>query len=88
MQEFERYIRDLVVEKGYDLEDTFTIILPRHAHIYEYGQFIEDLVEITENDEETRRKIRHQFVKIDFVNGNINDYIKHLATGIVKSAGY
>lgn len=88
MQEFKQYITDLLSEKGYAMDDAFTIILPRHAHIYEYGQFIDDLVEITEGDNETRRKIRHEFVKIDFVNGDVNNYVKHLATGIVKSAGF
>lgn len=85
---FQKYITNLVTEKGIDLQDTFAIILPRHAHVYEYGQFIEDLVEITKGDTKTRDQIRRTFVKIDFVNGDVTDYVKHLATGIVKSLGY
>jgi len=85
---FQNYITTLLTEKGIDLEDTFAIVLPRHAHVYEYGQFIEDLVEITKGDTKTREQIRHTFVKIDFVNGDVVDYVKHLATGIVKSLGY
>lgn len=85
---FKNYITNLLTEKGIDLDDTFAIILPRHAHVYEYGQFIEDLVEVTKGDAKVREQIRRTFVKIDFVNGDVIDYVKHLATGIVKSAGY
>jgi hypothetical protein len=85
---FKNYITNLLTEKGIDLDDTFAIILPRHAHVYEYGQFIEDLVELTDGDTKVREQIRRTFVKIDFVNGDVLDYVKHLATGIVKSAGY
>lgn len=85
---FKNYITNLLTEKGIDLDDTFAIILPRHAHVYEYGQFIEDLVELTDGDTKVREQIRRTFVKIDFVNGDVLDYVKHLATGIVKSVGY
>lgn len=85
---FKNYITNLLTEKGIDLDDTFAIILQRHAHVYEYGQFIEDLVELTDGDTKVREQIRRTFVKIDFVNGDVLDYVKHLATGIVKSVGY
>lgn len=84
---FKNYIETLLIEKGIDLNDTFAIILPRHAHVYEYGQFIEDLEAITDGDRIARDKIRRTFVKIDMLNGDVTDYVKHLATGIVKSYG-
>jgi len=32
-------------------------------------------------------KIKNMLVKIDFANGNVNDYFKHLATGLVNNRG-
>lgn len=81
------YITTLLEEKNIDLEDTFVIDLPTFAHVYTYEQFIDDLVELTKGDTKTTEKIRQTFVKIDFMNGDVTHYIKHLATGMVKAYG-
>lgn len=84
---FQKYVTTLIEEKNIDLSDTFVIEMTDFAHIYEYGQFIEDLCEFTNDDPTIQEKIKATFVKIDFLNGDIKDYVKHLATGIVKAYG-
>lgn len=32
-----------------------------------------------------KKGIKNMLVKIDFMNGNVNDYFKHLAKGLVES---
>ncbi len=35
--------------------------------------------------EHEQKGIKNMLVKIDFMNASVNDYFKHLATGLVKS---
>jgi hypothetical protein len=34
-----------------------------------------------------KMKIKDMLIKIDFANGNVNDYFKHLATGLINNRG-
>jgi len=83
------YLETLLTEKNIDLEETLVIDAPdmRSSHIYTYQQLIEDIVEMTKDNKQMQSKIRGTFVQIDFMNGDVTHYFKHLAQGIVATYG-
>lgn len=82
------YLETLLTEKNIDLEETLVIDAnTRYSHIYTYQQLIEDIVEITKGEPKMREAIKKNFVMIDFRNGDVTDYFKHLAKGLVKAYG-
>ena len=83
------YLETLLTEKNIDLEETIIIDAPdmRSSHIYTYQQLIEDIAEMVKDSPEMTKKIRMTFVKIDFMNGDVTHYLKHLAQGIVATYG-
>ena len=82
------YLETLLTEKNIDLEETIVIeTTTNFDHIYTYQTLIEDIVEMTKDSPEMTQKIRMTFVKIEFRNGDVTHYFKHLAQGIVASYG-
>jgi len=81
---FKNYITTLLEEKGIDLQETFIVDMNDSVHIYEYNEFIEDLVEVTKSEPQMRKQIKQVLTILDFNNTDITNYINHLATGIVK----
>lgn len=80
------YITTLLEEKNIDLQETFVVdVRSDYSHIYSYEQFVEDLAEFLKDNAVMQNKIRNTFVKIDFVNGNVKDYIDFLAAGMIMS---
>ena len=82
------YLETLLTEKNIDLEETIVIeTTTNFDHIYTYQTLIEDIVEMTKDNKQMQQKIRMTFVKIDFLNGDVTHYFKHIAQGIVASYG-
>lgn len=82
------YLETLLTEKNIDLEETIVIeTTTNFDHIYTYQTLIEDIVEMTKDNKQMQSKIRGTFVQIDFLNGDVTHYFKHLAQGIVASYG-
>lgn len=80
-----RYMYDLLNEKGIDVNE-----------IIEVGQDdffgpmliqIDDIVKfILASDRDTQKKIRNRFVAIDFVNGDVMDFLKYIGRYMFKVA--
>ena len=72
------YLTTLIEEKGKSLDST--INLDGHFGLT-YGM----LVDFIESMEMYHEQIKTTLVKIDFMNGDIFDYLNHLALGMVES---
>ncbi len=76
------YLEALITEKGTDLEADINL----DGHIGLTYQMLVDF--IVEQVPEHHKTIRATLVKIDFLNGDVFHFLKHLAEGMVKACGY
>lgn len=81
MKANDKYLKAFFEEKDLQAE-CFTIEHKEQLHLVE-SEAVIDLIK-TSNDEE-KQKIVDTLRKIDFTNGNVIHYLKHLATGYVKT---
>lgn len=79
---FNKWLDTFIKEKGIDLDYTFTIEDEGITHIFELGNVIEN---IKTTSKEEQNAIKDMIVKIDFYNGDVVDYFKHLAKALVKN---
>ena len=79
---FNKWLDTFIQEKGIDLDYTFTIEDEGITHIFELGNVIEN---IKTTSKEEQNAIKDMIVKIDFYNGDVVDYFKHLAKALVKN---
>lgn len=79
---FNQWLDTFIQEKGIDLDYTFTIEDEGITHIFELGNVIEN---IKTTAKEEQNAIKDMIVKIDFYNGDVVDYFKHLAKALVKN---
>lgn len=75
------YLTNLITEKGVDLDAE--IGLDGH-----FGLTYQMLVDFIASEPEHHHQIRTMLVKIDFRNGDVFDYLRHLAKGMVLACGY
>lgn len=76
---FEKWLDTFIEEKGLDLEHTFEIEGPLGLNMIPLGNVVQAM-KITHPDEQ--KAIKAMVVKIDFANGDVLDYFKHLARAI------
>jgi hypothetical protein len=82
MRDIEEYILTLFDEKGYDLsEDILDGVYG--LNIYAVAEYVTTVARRGEQEE-----IQKMFTRIDFENGDVFDYLEHLAEGMVKAQGY
>lgn len=79
---FNQWLDTFIQEKGIDLDYTFTIEDEGITHIFELGNVIEN---IKTTSIEEQNAIKDMIVKIDFNNGDVVDYFKHLSKALVKN---
>lgn len=79
---FNNWLDTFIKEKGIDLNETFTIESNGQAHIFEIGNIIENIKATSSNEQNA---IKDMIVKIDFHNGDVVDYFKHLAKALVEN---
>ena len=79
---FNQWLDTFIREKEIDLDYTFTIEDEGITHIFELGNVIEN---IKTTSKEEQNAIKDMIVKIDFYNGDVVDYFKHLAKALVKN---
>lgn len=79
---FNQWLDTFIREKEIDLDYTFTIENEGITHIFELGNVIEN---IKTTSKEEQNAIKDMIVKIDFYNGDVVDYFKHLAKALVKN---
>ena len=73
---YNQWLDKLIEEKGIDRDDFFEI----GDNIFEYGYVI-DCIKLAPAHE--KEAIRKMLVKIDFVNGDIKHYLRHLAHALI-----
>ena len=79
--EQDRYFKDYWAETD-KIDDEFFITDSKGTqHIFDKEQV---LVEILAMPNSIKKKIRHNFVIIDFKNGDPNHFIKYILKGLVK----
>ncbi len=76
-----RYLENLITEKGRNLDDEIGI----DGHI---GLTWEMLIDFIAAAKAEHKRIRSMLVKIDFCNGDVFDYLRHLANGMLAACGY
>ena len=76
---FNTWIKTLNSEKGIDLEERFEVEGPSGTNSFNYGVVVEHIL-ITSATE--KAAIKEVLVKIDFANGDILDFSRHLARAI------
>lgn len=79
--EFNKWLDTFIEEKGIDLNETFTIEENGQLHIFEIGNIVENIKTTTQKEQE---EIKNMIVKIDFYNGDVIDYFKHLAQALIE----
>ena len=72
------YLTTLIEEKGRNMDDTINL----DGH---YGLTYQMLVDFIATMPEYHKTIRATLVKIDFVNGDVFDFLTHLAKGMVAA---
>lgn len=77
-----KYLETLIEEKGISLESN---LLEDEGN---FGLTIQMLIDfIYSTPANMKKKIEATFRKIDFLNGDVMDYVNFLAKGMVKSLG-
>ncbi len=75
------YLQNLITEKGRAIDDDLDI----DGHI---GLTYEMLIDFIMDCPEQHRVIRTTLVKIDYCNGDVFHYLRHLANGMLAACGY
>lgn len=78
---FNNWIDTLIEEKGIDLEDTFEVEGESGLNTIPYGVIVEHM-KIASTEEQ--RQIKDMLVKIDFHNGDILHFFRHLGQAIAR----
>ena len=73
------WLDTFISEKGIDLEDSFEIDLENSFNIFTYGVIVEH-IKIAPASEQ--RKIKDVIVQIDFKNGDVRHFFRHLAKAL------
>jgi len=80
--EFDNWLDTFIEEKEIDPNESFTIQTPNNTHIFEIGNVIENIKATSKEEQE---QIRDMIVKIDYSNGDVVDYFKHLANALAQN---
>ena len=75
---FNNWLDTFISEKGIDLEEYFEV----QGHMIPYGVVIEHIKITTEQEQ---KQIRDIIVKIDFRNGDIRDFFRHLGLALAEN---
>jgi hypothetical protein len=78
---FNNWIDTLVSEKGIDTEARFELEGPSGTNSFPYGVVIEAIKGAPANEQ---KAIKTTIVKIDFCNGDVTHYFRHLAQALVR----
>jgi len=76
---FNKWLDTFIAEKGIDLEATFQFDNDNGFNIMPYGVVVEAIKTTTGSE---RASIKNTIVKIDFANGDVLDFFRHLGRGL------
>jgi hypothetical protein len=81
MDNFNQWFDTFIQEKNIDLSDCFEIEGPSGTNHFSY-EVIAELIKISPQHE--KKNIKNVLVMIDFRNGDVKHFLKHLAKAIAK----
>ena len=76
---FKSWLNRFVDEKGLDREEMIVVDGPSGENIMNLGVVLEHLLIAPDREQSA---VRDMIVRIDFVNGNVMHYFKHLAKAL------
>ena len=79
---FDNWLDTFIEEKGIDLKNVVKITTDNNTHYFEIGNIIENIKATTT---EEQAGIKDMLVKIDFYNGGVVDYFRHLAQALAQN---
>lgn len=79
---FNKWLDTFIEEKGIDLEQVIEIKTETNTHYFEIGNIIANIKATTP---EEQAGIKDMIVKIDFYNGDVVDYFRHLAQALAEN---
>lgn len=79
---FNKWLDTFIEEKGIDLQQVIEIKTESNTHYFEVGNIIENIKATTP---EEQAEIKDMIVKIDFHNGDVVDYFRHLAQALAEN---
>lgn len=79
---FNKWLDTFIEEKGIDLEQVIEIKTEDNTHYFEIGNIIANIKATTP---EEQAGIKDMIVKIDFYNGDVVDYFRHLAQALAEN---
>jgi hypothetical protein len=78
---FKKWLDTFIKEKHLPMEDIFEINKGGNLNIMSYKTIYEHILITTK---EEQQKIKDTIVKIDFLNGNVLNFFKHLGNAIAR----
>lgn len=75
------WINTFIEEKGIDLEASFEANTGSGFHLMNYGVVVEAIKGAPSNEQEA---IKSMLVRIDFKNGSVDHYLRHLGEGLAR----
>ena len=78
---FNKWLDTFIEEKGIDLEQVIEIKTETNTHYFEVGNIVDNIKATTP---EEQAGIKDMIVKIDFHNGEVVDYFRHLAHALAE----
>ena len=78
---FSKWIDTLLDEKGIDSEERIEVEGPSGTNSIPVGMLVDMMKSAPKHE---RDAIKTMIVRIDFVNGNILDYFRHLAQAVAQ----
>lgn len=79
---FNSWLDTFIEEKGIDLGQILEVKTDKNTHYFEVGNIIENIKATTPKEQE---EIKNMIIKIDFYNGDVVDYFKHLAQALAQN---
>lgn len=79
---FNSWLDTFIEEKGIDLGQILEVKTDKNTHYFEVGNIIENIKATTSEEQE---EIKKMIIKIDFYNGDVVDYFKHLAQALAQN---
>lgn len=79
---FNSWLDTFIEEKGIDLGQILEVKTDKNTQYFEVGNIIENIKATTPKEQE---EIKNMIIKIDFYNGDVVDYFKHLAQALAQN---
>lgn len=79
---FEKWLNIFIKEKGIDTSQEFKSTENGISMIFSYQDVLNNIKSTSENEQ---KQIKDMMVKIDFNNGDIEDYLRHLSKALIPN---